>query len=622
MTLSPTPATTERTPLQADFEPLRPYMIGSPRQFFIWQGATYCARAHPDDLARKNPALSPCQGCPHFAAGCEIAGEDQVEGAYVNKDDGSISGMEPHARRAIGMEQRSFVVLAFKSGHSHATLPKDLWDNPFADKAMNEANLHFLLTNPRTATFHTIKGQLRYYGTEEAFLASPYAAYLDVFDRFEPSHHPVSMDKSAIEPRVCTIVTEEPKWQDVFRGTPKTISREIRFEAPPPSRPRHLIEADGRLFCYLEGELDKADYGKQCKGCPAAAQCRVEVDHLKKVAGDWHSLNAAGFFGEQFTRCDDSYRKKELRGKAKVGGLASIYGGSKYTLSRSLLMTEDEAQRALTNFFSTLAVVRNYMDGIKHSLRTTGTVKNRFQRRRDMRRWSHSQAMDKEGRPDRRQRFRDFGYAERTGLNYPIQGTAADLLKMAMIEIDKMIQSEGWNRLFGLAIPQLLKVGNGAYKDLVFALLSTVHDELLYLIRMGALEGVIPKAYTAMQLQKVMDALRTGFCLELDVEFDTHLAWTAGKGMPTAKIYLLNRLARERAEGRAGPNAAIVALEDCSSEFITACNHPQPDGDLRDFQLAVTDGGKTWVPPSEGFSRAHVERAARATSTRLRLAVI
>lgn len=610
-------------PLQADFEPLRPFMIGSPRQFFVWQGDTYCGRAHPDDLARKNPALIPCQGCPHFEAGCELAGEFPVEAAYRNKDDGSISGMEPHSRRGIGMEERPFLVLLFKPGHSHATMPRHLWDNPQADKAMDEANLHYLRTNPRTATFFTIKGQLRFYGTEAEFAASPYAGYLTVFDVFEPSHHIISMDKSAIEPRVCTLVTEEPRWQQVFQGTPKVISREIVLSAMPESLPRHTLAHGNRLFCYLEGELDKEEYASQCGKCPLAAACRPQVEHLKLVAGDWHALNAASFFGASFTECADPYRVKDLRKKAKTNGLAAIYGGSEYTLAPGLGMSMSEAKGVLASFFAQLPVARRYMDNIEHGLKTHGTVWNRFGRRRDMRRWSHSQAVFPDGSADRKQRFKDFSYAVRTGLNYPIQGTAGDLMKMAMIEIDALIQREGWNPLLGLAMPQSLPVGRGAYRSVVFALLSTVHDELVDLIRAGEIDRVVPKAYTAMQLQAVLRALGASFTLELDVEYDPYGSWTAGKGVATSRIYLLNRLAAEAEGGPSRPNAAIVALEDCTQEFIDGCNSYVPaEGEKPDFQIAVRANGKLYVPPGGPFTRSHVERVARTAQVPIRFALM
>lgn len=624
----------ETIPIQADFAPLDPYLIGTPRQFIVYQDDVYCVRAHPDDLERKKPELNPCQGCPHFEHGCEIAGEFPVESAIRNKD-GVLSGMEPHVRRGIGMEARPFLVLAFREGQSHATLPRHLWDNHFADRAMNEANLHFLLTNPKRTKFHTLKGQVRYYGTVPEFEASPYAEYLAVFDDFDPkSHHPISMDKSAIEPRVCTIVTNEPKWLEVFQGSPKVISKEITLAAEPIEDPDYLHRVGDRVFCFLTGELDKVTYGDQCKKCPVLNLCTTKVDHLKNVSGDWHAINAEGFFGAAFTQTSDPYLRKELRGKSKVGGLASIYGGSKFTLSRALNMTEDEAEEALVNFFSTLGVAQQYMSDVRAALQTHGKVETRFGRRRDMTKWSHSQAMKpsfterklqradgswgvertpvmvpvqlpdgswgqaQRQEPDFKKRFKDKNFAERTGLNYPIQGTAAELMKMAMIAINALIQKHGWNPLVGPCIPQWLPVGNRAYLRIIFALLSTVHDELLYLIRTGQIENVIPSAYSAMQLNEVMRSLGTGFTLELDVEYDKYGAWTAGLGVEQAKIYLLNRIAREGNSN--GVNTMVVPMCSTSDEFYAAISSQQTtDAVENSLFLAVEQDGKYLYPPGK-----------------------
>lgn len=638
-------------PVQSDFEPLRPYLVGEPRQFLVYQGETFCVRAHPQDLPRKNPAFNACEGCPHLGQGCEIADERPVEAAYRNAQDGSTSGMEPHPRRGIGMEERSFLVLTFLPGHSHATLPRELWDNPYADKAMQEENLHYLLTNPRTTLFHTIKGQMRFYGTAAEFEGSAYAGFLQEFDAFVPTHHPISMDKSAIEPRVCTLVTGEPRWLEVFQGQPKVIFRKVNFTEPPAARPSYLHDAESKTYCYLLGELDKVNYDDQCAKCPLVATCRPEVDYLKNVAGDWHAINAASFFGAAFTKATDPYVIKDLRGKAKVGGLLSIYGGSKHALARALNVSVGEAEVSLTGFFSNLPTARAYMDNIKNGLQVHGMVWNQFQRRRDMSRWCRSQAMkpvmhagpggkqmpamdaftDPEGNlqqvprmvPDWDTRKKEVSYAERTALNFPIQSTAGELIKMASLDVDALIQRNGWNPLLGPTMPQSLPVGNGAYRSLRFALLSSIHDELLYLIRRGDIDEVIPQVYSAMQLPAVMKALRTGFSLELDVEYDRYGSWTAGVGVPTARIYLLNRLAKEKRAGMCAPNAAIIELADCTGPFIDACNQYVPvEGEARDFVLVVREPGRTFVPPNGQFPRGYIERIARSLSIPYRLALL
>lgn len=189
------------------FEGLYPSLIGPPnaRHFIIHQNELFCIK------------LS-CEGCPFHKNGCEFEPAELPIAAV------------PHSRRGVGFEERYFLILKFQSGHSFKTLPKELWDNPHANKAYaNEANLHWALTDPDTAKLHTLKSQLRYYGTQEEFEKSPYAEYMYVFRVYDPKHYIIALDYSAIEPRVSTLVSMEPEWLKVFEGTPKTIYKEIEL---------------------------------------------------------------------------------------------------------------------------------------------------------------------------------------------------------------------------------------------------------------------------------------------------------------------------------------------------------------------------------------------------------
>ena len=60
--------------VQNQFQFLEPFLIGTPRQFAVWQGNVVCLRASPQDPKREKPDVNRCEGCPHFGQ-CEIAGE-------------------------------------------------------------------------------------------------------------------------------------------------------------------------------------------------------------------------------------------------------------------------------------------------------------------------------------------------------------------------------------------------------------------------------------------------------------------------------------------------------------------------------------------------------------------
>jgi|ERR1019366_426548 hypothetical protein len=192
---------------EVTFEELYPSLIGPEglKQFLVHQNELYCIR------------LS-CEGCPFFNNGCE------------HEDSNLPIAVVPHSRRGVGFEERAFLILKFRVGHSFETLPLELWDNPHADKAYaHEANLHWALTDPDNAVFHTLKGQLRYYGSAEDFVDSQYAEYLTIFRTYEPQHYIASLDYSAIEPRLSTLCSKEPEWIKVFKGTPKPIFREVEI---------------------------------------------------------------------------------------------------------------------------------------------------------------------------------------------------------------------------------------------------------------------------------------------------------------------------------------------------------------------------------------------------------
>ena len=267
--------------IEESFRNLEPFLIGTPRQFYVDQNAVYCVRTHIDKEQH------PCTGCPYKDNGCELAA-DKIK---IQVDP------VPHSRRGIGIEERAFVILAFKPEHSFDTLPRDLWDQPYADKALDEANLHWALTDPDSAKFHTLKGQLRYYGTPDEFAASPYAEYFDVLDYFDPVHRIASLDFSAIEPRVSTIVSREPEWMKVFQGAPKVISRQVSIpaDADAPSIYREGTNA----YCFLMGEMDKETFEAQCAKCKLKDHCTPIQDHYKNVATDWHGINAAGLYGTE-----------------------------------------------------------------------------------------------------------------------------------------------------------------------------------------------------------------------------------------------------------------------------------------------------------------------------------
>jgi DNA polymerase-1 len=119
----------------------------------------------------------------------------------------------------------------------------------------------------------------------------------------------------------------------------------------------------------------------------------------------------------------------EMRGRAKTINFATIYGQGPHALSRQLKISHAEAKEFIERYFERFVRVREFLDGTVEYARQHGYVETIFKRRRYI--------------PELRDRnFNIRAFGERTAANSPIQGSAADLIKMAMIKIRDTLASE------------------------------------------------------------------------------------------------------------------------------------------------------------------------------------
>jgi DNA polymerase-1 len=103
-----------------------------------------------------------------------------------------------------------------------------------------------------------------------------------------------------------------------------------------------------------------------------------------------------------------------------------VYGISDFGLSNNLGISRKEAKAYIDTYFERFPGIKNYMDEVVREARDKGYVETLFKRRREL--------------PDINSRnFNIRGFAERTAINSPIQGSAADILKIAMIQLDKAL---------------------------------------------------------------------------------------------------------------------------------------------------------------------------------------
>jgi DNA polymerase-1 len=121
---------------------------------------------------------------------------------------------------------------------------------------------------------------------------------------------------------------------------------------------------------------------------------------------------------------------REQRSRAKTANFGMIYGISSFGLSQRLGISRTEAKELMDGYFSTYQGVKRYMDSCVKSARERGWVSTIFGRKRYLPDINSNNATVR-------------GLAERNAINAPIQGSAADIIKMAMIRIHREFKSQG-----------------------------------------------------------------------------------------------------------------------------------------------------------------------------------
>ena len=119
----------------------------------------------------------------------------------------------------------------------------------------------------------------------------------------------------------------------------------------------------------------------------------------------------------------------EMRRRAKAVNFGIVYGISAFSLSQDIGVTVAEAKAYMEAYFATFPGVRKYMDDVVAKAREQGYVETLFHRRREL--------------PEiRSSNFNMRSFGERVALNMPIQGTAADIMKLAMVAVEKRLKRE------------------------------------------------------------------------------------------------------------------------------------------------------------------------------------
>lgn len=199
--------------------------------------------------------------------------------------------------------------------------------------------------------------------------------------------------------------------------------------------------------------------------------------------GDIHAQTAV----EIFNLTDLSQVTAEMRRIAKTTNFGIVYGQTAYGLARTLNIPAKEAAKIIQRFQERYSGVDSYMQATLEFARKHGYVETLFQRRRNLEDINH---------PNRN--LREF--SERVAINSPLQGTASDLIKLAMIRI------QNWIHASGQPIQMLLQV----------------HDELVFEMPEALLETAVPEI--RRQMEEVWP-------LKVPLKVDTHagINWMEAK---------------------------------------------------------------------------------------------
>jgi DNA polymerase I len=197
---------------------------------------------------------------------------------------------------------------------------------------------------------------------------------------------------------------------------------------------------------------------------------------------DIHTKTAMDVFGVEESAVDSNMRRQ-----AKAVNFGIVYGISDYGLSQNLDITRKEAASFIEQYFAVFQGVRKYMDEIVLDARKNGYVTTMLQRRRYLPEITASN-------------FNLRSFAERTAMNTPIQGTAADIIKLAMVQMADRLKQE----------------------NLKSRMLLQVHDELVFEVPEDELETmrrIVPEVMAG--------ALKLDVPLKADVDYG--LTWYEAK---------------------------------------------------------------------------------------------
>jgi DNA polymerase-1 len=217
-----------------------------------------------------------------------------------------------------------------------------------------------------------------------------------------------------------------------------------------------------------------ADYSQIELRIVAAISGDPAMTEAFKLEKDIHTATAAKVFN-----VDEDDVTKEMRYKAKSVNFGIIYGQGAFGLAENLTISRTEAKEIIENYKKQFSHIESYMDEMKQFCKTNGYVQTLMGRKRWLKDINSSN-------------FTVRGYAERNAINSPIQGTAADMIKLAMINIHREFKKHNFKS----------------------KMIMQVHDELVFDAHKSEIETIQPI---------ILDLMKNAMRLPNDVPVDAEI---------------------------------------------------------------------------------------------------
>lgn len=366
--------------------------------------------------------------------------------------------------------------------------------------SLDKKNLQALEKEYRK-TLGEIAGRIFQHAGHEFNISSPRQLAGVIYDELkllpEKQKKTATGQRTTKEDELAKLSDQHPIIEDIlqFRELQKLLSTYIEkmLELLAPDGRLHAeflqnSTVTGRMGCKdpnLQNIPIRTEYGRRIRSAFVAPKGKalIALDYsqieLRIAAGlsgdeklisvfkeglDIHTAVAANVFNVAPNEVD-----KEMRRRAKVINFGILYGMGAHALRQNLggSVTRDEAAHYLENYFAQYPGLSAWVESIKTSAKEKGFVETFYGRRRYLPGFRSAIPMLR-------------AQAERFAVNAPIQGTQADIIKLAMVRADALIEEKGWRERVGL--------------------LLQVHDELVYEVDDGLVEEV------AVAIKDVMES--------------------------------------------------------------------------------------------------------------------